>query len=492
MHTLETLLQDLGVVEHPWKQTQIKGLASHSRKVHAGDLYLALQGSRFHGLDFLDEAIERGAVATAWEQVGSLQAMAHPIPLVAIDDLHHKVGMIADRFFGHPSHGMKVIAVTGTNGKTSTAHFISEAFDEIYSACGLIGTLGSGRFNALKKNCNTTPEALALHRQLYELQLQNIPCAVMEASSHGLVQGRLSGVAVDVAVLTNIGRDHYDYHGSEQAYLEAKRLLFKFPSVRHAIINVDCDFGLSLFNDRQPHCHPITYSIQGNPATVSAHHIQVHRDGIRFDLEYQQQIFPIQSMLLGEHNVANLLATFAVLVCQGIESKQAVQHLTKLHAVPGRMQRYGGGAASQPTVILDYAHSADALRSALLACRDITSGQCHCVFGCGGNRDRGKRQLMGAVAEQHADHIVLTDDNPREESPQAIVDDILAGMQPHLEKHKVVHDRAEAISQAIHAAKPEDCVLVAGKGHETEQWVDGVAYPFSDAAVIEQALAGKD
>ena len=473
----------------PLQHIAVGGLASHSEAVQTGDLYLAMPGHRAHGLDFLESAISHGACAVAWDADDRSVAEDCSISSVFIPGLVYKAGIIADRFFHHPSKELQVIAVTGTNGKTSTTHFISEVLHQVYSGCGLIGTLGSGVFGKLKATSNTTPEALFIHRQMHHLLKQDIHHVVLEASSHGLVQGRLSGIHMNVAVLTTFGRDHFDYHGSMQAYKAAKKLLFEIPGLQHAVLNIDDGFGKELNEFCQQKCRTITYSVGHADADVVAQSVKVSSTGLRFELHYGDNFTAsVQSRLIGRFNVVNLLAAFSVLMTQGIDMNLAAEILCNIQPIRGRMQPFISTQAVSPLVILDYAHTPDALSSVLQTCAEITTGDLYCVFGCGGNRDQGKRKLMGEVAAQLADIITLTDDNPRDESPEKIVADILQGMKKHAVKNTVIHDRREAIRSTIFRAQQNDCVLVAGKGHETEQIVRGQSIPLDDVQIITEAL----
>ncbi len=488
MHPLTNLLDGLAESNELLQPIGVNSLVCHSDAVQEGSLYLAMSGHRAHGLDFLETALARGACAVAWEPDERYMTLDCLIPSVCVPDLHRKAGIIADRFFDHPSAELHVVAVTGTNGKTSTAHFISEALSQTYSGCGLIGTLGNGVFGKLKKTVNTTPDALSLHQQMWDLRDKNIRHVVLEASSHGLVQGRLAGVRIDTAVFTLLGHDHFDYHGSKEKYKAAKKLLFKTSSLQHAIINMDDIFGRELIEFCRHQCELVTYSAEGRSADICAHNIEVNRYGLHFELQYGDFNATIENGLIGRFNITNLLAAFGVLLVQGVGAKSAASLLSKVQTIKGRMQSFIA-KSPMPLVILDYAHTPDALESALQTCAEITRGDLHCVFGCGGNRDQGKRELMGEVASRLAHYVVITDDNPRDEAAEKIVADIVRGMDKHSDKLVVIHDRREAIQSAIFQAQRDDCVLVAGKGHETEQIVRGQSLPMDDNRIITEILA---
>ena len=461
----------------------IRGLTAHSKRLCAHDLFVALRGQHVNGCDFLPEAVARGAAAAVCD------APFHGefnIPVIPVAGLTHKLGVIADRFFASPSADMRVIAVTGTDGKTSVAHFIAEAMQLKYGACGLIGTLGYGRFDELRESPMTTPDAIRMHYELHELKVQNVDSVVMEASSHGLDQGRLVGVDIDVAVFTNLGRDHLDYHVSQQDYAAAKARLFERGNCRRAVINVADPFGCELIQRCRDHCEVISYAVTDNKsdADVTAVDVQHSSSGLTFELCVGGERFTVTSPLIGRFNVDNLLAVFAALFVLGVTPEEAASLLTQVRPVRGRMQRINGNGRC---AVVDYAHTPDALESALRACREITAGRLWCVFGCGGDRDQSKRALMGAVASRLADAVVISNDNPRSEDPQRIVKDIEQGLEAAAEV-EVIYDRERAIRHALSAAAADDCILIAGKGHETFQIIATRRLPFDDATVVRRAF----
>ena len=466
---------------------RVTGVESYSRRVCAGDLYLALQGAHAHGLDFLPEVIRRGANAVAWE--GARRAGEdHGVPMVRVDGLREKVGVIAGRFFGHPSRELSVVAVTGTDGKTSVSHFIAEALSLSGRRCGLIGTLGYGEFGHLAPGANTTPDALVLNRRMRRLRDDGVRHVVLEASSHGLDQGRLNGLDVDIAVFTNLGVDHCDYHGSQEKYAAAKRRLFRLPGLDCAVINRDDEYAGSLIAACRPGTQVITCSAVSDAADVFLAKAGAAADGLDIEARVGGETVSIRAPLFGRFNAANLVSALAVLTALGLDAASAASLLSRVHPVRGRMQRFGGG--DSPAVVLDYAHTPQALEQVLACCREIGGGRLACVFGCGGERDRGKRPRMGAVAARIADRVFVTDDNPRAEDPDAIVSDILSAVDDR-RNVEVVRDRARAIESAIVDADAGDIVLVAGKGHETRQIVAGESLPFDDAAVIRRALGAR-
>jgi UDP-N-acetylmuramoyl-L-alanyl-D-glutamate--2,6-diaminopimelate ligase len=496
-HRLNSLLQGLpGVtVKH---DIVVSGLALDSRKVQAGDLFLAVAGTRTHGLQHARQAVALGATAVAWEPVAGNTGLAEtaallPVPVVSVPGLGQTVGMIADRFYGHPSRGLFMIGVTGTDGKTSCGHFIGQALNSADRRCGVIGTLGYGLFDELTSGTHTTPDALTMQQALYTMQRQGARCVVSEVSSHAMDQGRARGVVFDLAVLTNLSRDHLDYHGTLEAYAAAKRKLFHADGLRYAVINADDDFGRTLLDDIPPGVAPVAYRLEAEPfATrfpaqwVIGRNLQFDSGGMCMDVVTPWGSGRLCCNLLGHFNASNLLAALASVCVAGLPFNEALRRLAQTRTVPGRMERFDVGAG-RPLVVVDYAHTAGALEAVLKSLRVHCRGQLWCVFGAGGDRDRGKRPLMGAVAEQHADRVVLTDDNPRTEDSRQIIADVCAGLQ-HPDAVHIEHNRAHAISWAMQSATADDIVLIAGKGHETVQVVGTKALPFSDRERV-QAIA---
>lgn len=497
---LSDLLQGLAQVS-PAQNVPIAGIALDSREVRPGYLFLAVAGHRAHGLDFVDVALAAGAVAVAWEPTetaddggGAVRAAA--VPLVAVEQLGRQVSLIAARFYGHPSEDMFVVGVTGTDGKTSCTHFIAQALHTATAGCGLIGTLGYGVYGGLRAGSHTTPDALTLQRELAALRAAGVAAVAMEVSSHGLDQGRAAGVDFDVAVLTNLSRDHLDYHGSETAYAEAKRRLFTQPGLGSAVLNLDDAFGRSLYTELPAALPLVTYAL--NPSVVqsptrpntrwlAACAVETSTRGMRIAIDGSWGSGELRTELLGRFNVSNLLAALAVLLIRGLAFDTALQRLAQVRTVVGRMEPFGGDA-QHPLVVVDYAHTPRALEQVLTALREHCRGHLWCVIGAGGERDVGKRPLMGAVAERLADHVVLTDDNPRHEDATQIVMDILAGMED-ADAVYVQRNRAEAIAQAIASSGPGDIVLVAGKGHEDYQQVGDRRLPYSDREQVMSLLA---
>ncbi|MGR8941219.1 MAG: UDP-N-acetylmuramoyl-L-alanyl-D-glutamate--2,6-diaminopimelate ligase, partial [Gammaproteobacteria bacterium] len=408
-------------------------------------------------------------------------------PLLAMGGLSGKLGELAARYYGDPSGSMSVIGITGTNGKTSCSQFLSQ----LLPACGIIGTLGWGEWGRLDKTHNTTPDAVAVQRIMAELRNQHKRSVAMEVSSHGLEQGRVNGVHFRGAVFTNISRDHLDYHGTMAAYVAAKLNLLKMPGLDFAVVNLDDDYAGEILEATPDGVAVWGVSRQGRKAgrgeRVTAENIRHTPGGVEFELCWRQSRVAAAVPLFGDFNIDNSLSVLAVMLALGEPLDQAVRKMRWLKPVPGRMQRFG--QAHQPVVFVDYAHTPDALEKVLASVRQHCPKHLWVVFGCGGNRDRGKRAEMGTIASRWADHIILTDDNPRHESGQEIVDDILTGCRK--DGVQVIRDRERAIKTAVTSAAPDDWIVVAGKGHEDYQEIQGVRYPFSDAETVENVLRSR-
>ncbi|MET0332349.1 MAG: UDP-N-acetylmuramoyl-L-alanyl-D-glutamate--2,6-diaminopimelate ligase [Dyella sp.] len=464
----------------------VSGLCLDSRQVSAGDAFFALRGLHGHGIDFAASAAARGA-RVVLAQAPAVPVEALPVPVLWIDDLQQHVGEIAARFYGHPSRALRVIGVTGTNGKTSTVQLLAQALELLGHRAASIGTLGAGLHGQLREGERTTPDAIAVQALLAEFRDAGATHVAMEVSSHALSQGRVNAVQFEVAAFTNLTRDHLDYHGSMQAYGEAKASLFAWPQLRAAVINIDDEYGseLSARLPPGPVCLRVSSADQ-REAEIAASAIVTSSEGLAFELRTPWGVRPLQSPLLGRFNVANLLTVAASLGAMGESFEAIVAALEQLQPVNGRMSRLGG-QGRQPLVVVDYAHTPDALEQSLSALRAHCSGRLICVFGCGGERDAGKRPLMGAIAERLADRAIVTDDNPRGEDGDAIVAQIVAGMTDPTTA-LIERDRAAAIYAALAQAKSGDVLLIAGKGHETYQEGAHGKRPFDDLSVARAAL----
>lgn len=470
----------------------INGIAIDSRKVKSGDLFLAYKGEVQDGHKFIAEAVKKGASAIVCEDHQKTSMLLfEKVPLIIIPGLKEKVGLIAAKFYGYPSRHLTVIGITGTSGKTSCAYFIAEALSSLGSLCGFIGTIGAGFPGKLTPLINTTPDAVTIQKTFFELLNQGAKAVAMEVSSHSLVQDRVKGVVFKIAVFTNLSRDHLDYHQDMQEYGLAKKILFTYPSLQAAIINIDDEFGQKLIKQLATDLQVYAYSIQdqtagkGSYQLVSAANIKLDLTGIKAQIKSPWGSGDLKSQLLGRFNVSNLLAVFTVLELMGIAFKDALAALTKLSTVNGRMQMLGGG--KKPLVVIDYAHKPDPLEQVLKCLREHCTGSLWCVFGCGGDRDRGKRPLMGEIAERLSDHIIITNDNPRTENPEQIVNDILQGLLCPWAA-EIEYDRRAAIAHAIDCAKENDVILIAGKGHEDYQIIGKEKTHFSDYEEAEKQL----
>jgi len=467
----------------------LTNLVTDSRKLCSGDTFVAYPGERQDGRHYIPAAIAAGSNAVLWERAAFEWNPAWPVPNLGVEDLRGKAGVIAEQVYGAPSQKMWMIGITGTNGKTSCAHALAQVMTARGKKCAVLGTLGNGFPGALEPALNTTPDAVELHRQLRDYHAAGAHSTAMEVSSHGLAQGRVNGVHFDVALLTNLSRDHLDYHGDMAAYAAAKAGLFGWPGLKYAVLNLDDPFGAELAGKLGcSGVQVVGYSLEGRRDNVHiavlARNLRLSAAGIAFEVATPWGTAPVVSPLLGRFNAHNLLATLAALLVSGVELDAAVSALAQVEPVAGRLQKLGG--EGKPLVVVDYAHTPDALEKVLQTLREVAAGKLICVFGCGGARDKGKRPLMGEVASRLADEVIVTSDNPRHEDPQAIIAEIVAGMNAN---RQVIEDRALAIAAALRRAAPNDVVLVAGKGHEDYQEIDGKRLPFSDVAVASRLLA---
>ena len=476
--------------------SEVTSVSMDSRGVNKGALFIATAKEVKHRALHFKEAIEKGAKAILFDQLLPLSekeidciALAK-VQAIQVIDLGEKVGEIAARFFGHPSLALTIIAITGTNGKTSVSHFIAQCLESSDHACGLIGTMGAGYLYGLTDSGMTTPSPITIQANLAAFCHQKTSYVVIEASSHALDQGRLNSVAVDVAVFTNLSRDHLDYHKNLKAYHEAKKSLFDFDSLKTVVINMDDEFGVSLIDDlaSRKELAVITYSCGPKDMTLQAKDIEASLKSIKFTLANKAEAGQVECNVLGHFNIDNLLAAAGSLLAIKIPFKTVLNLINQCHDINGRMEMLGNH--DKTCVVIDFAHTPDALEKALMSLRHVMhrEGQLWCVFGCGGERDFGKRPLMGSIAEQYADRIVLTTDNPRSESNKTIVAEILKGIRNQGKLH-IEHDRKLAIGYAIKDAKHEDIILIAGKGHEQYQEIEGKRHSFSDKEIALSALA---
>lgn len=493
------LLSGLATVPDPAHQAVnvvVTGIQLDSRMLRKGDLFLACFGRNHDAREFIGEAIKTGVTAVLAETGGQWQGtqIIDGIAVIAVDNLSAKLSEIAARFYGHPSLRLSVIGITGTNGKTSCSQFIAQALANSGFSCGTIGTLGYGVYGKLQETQLTTPDPVFTQMALAEMVQGGIDPVVMEVSSVGLHQKRVKAVKFDTAIFTNLTRDHLDYHESMEAYGNNKKKLFTSESLSRAIINLDDPYALSVINAIAPSVEMCTYSIKNSAATVYAESLTLTRQGFEARVVTPIGAGVIKGKLFGYFNVSNLLAVISVFVSylpkkKELDIEQLCELVSGLSPVDGRMQIVGDTA--EITALVDYAHTPDGLRSALKGLRDHFSGNIWCVFGCGGNRDKGKRPIMGEIAEAFADKVIIADDNPRNEEGDKIVEHIQSGMKSP-EQTVVLRDREKAIAYAIGNAEPGDVVLVAGKGHETYQDVGGSRLIFSDANQVRLALQARE
>ena len=461
----------------------LAGLTADSRAVKLGSIFVAFPGTQRDGRAFIPDAVARGATAVLWEREGFEWNERWEVPNLGIQDLRAKISAIAGHVFGNPSDSLWMAGVTGTNGKTSVSQWIAAALDGLGRRSAVIGTLGNGLVGERSEAKNTTPDPIVLQRLLADYLRRGARNVAMEVSSHGLDQDRVAGIKYDAAIFTNLTRDHLDYHGTMEAYAEAKFRLFSARGLRHSVINIDDDWGAS-FVERLAG-DVITYGSRKD-ARLRASRVGLSEAGVRFHVASEWGEGEVSARVLGAFNVSNLLAVLGALIAAGVAFDVALAALGALDPVPGRLERVGGGAL--PLVVIDYAHTPDALEKALEALRPTVAAghRLVCVFGCGGDRDAGKRPLMGQAAARLADHVIVTSDNPRGEDPDAIIAQVLAGVSGDAE---AIEDRQVAIFSALHQAEPGDVVLLAGKGHETYQEIAGVRHPFDDREVARAALA---
>ncbi|MDC6166745.1 UDP-N-acetylmuramoyl-L-alanyl-D-glutamate--2,6-diaminopimelate ligase [Paucibacter sp. XJ19-41] len=470
-------------------------LRSDSRLVAPGDAFIAWPGYAQDGRAHVRAALAAGAATCLVEAEGVEAFGFNDARVAALPGLKACTGRIAAEYFEHPSEaGLQVIASTGTNGKTSTAWWVAQILGALGRRCGVVGTLGIGEPplgaapGHIVNTGLTTPDPVQLQAGFRRMLDAGFAACAIEASSIGLNEQRLAGTRIAVALFTNFTQDHLDYHGTMAAYWEAKRALFDWPGLRAAVLNLDDPKGGELAAALTNKLDVWTYAVNG-PARLSAHGLHYRDGGLAFELHEGQQVLTVQTGLIGDYNVANLLAVIASLRALGLDLADIVGAVPQISPVPGRMQRVGDGLG-RPQAVVDYAHTPDALDKALSALRPLAAargGRLIAVFGCGGNRDPGKRPLMGAIAGRLADAVVLTSDNPRKEPPAQILAQIAEGLSGVA--HQVVEDRRAAIAAAIGQADARDVVLIAGKGHEDYQEIAGARQPFSDVAEAQQAQA---
>lgn len=472
--------------------TEISGICYDSRQAGAGSLFCALPGEKADGHDFIPRAIENGAAAVLAEKPCPAEP---PAPWVQVTNARESMALAADAFFGCPSRDLPVVGVTGTNGKSTTAWIIHHLVTCAWRRAGLVGTIQYRVADEVRDALHTTPESSDLQALLAEMREADCRAAIMEVSSHGLIQHRVTGVRFAVGVFTNLTRDHLDFHGSMDSYFAAKRLLFAQMEAQGAgaqeppvmVINRDDRHGERLAKENFPHTRLVTYGM-GALCDFRGGNIRMDLNGMQFQMSLRGRKMLVKLPLIGRYNAYNALASLAAAHALDLNLREAARNLEHVSQVPGRLEAVGGRQINY-RVFVDYAHTGDALENALKAVRELKPRRLITVFGCGGDRDHGKRPEMARVAEQHSDLAILTSDNPRTEDPAEIIAEAKAGFQS--QRYAIIEDRREAISEAIKVAGERDIVLIAGKGHETYQEIDGVRHPFDDREVARQCIAAK-
>ena len=480
-----------GIAAVPANEARVSDVTLNSREAGPGSLFIALAGGREHGLKYAAEACERGASVVLWEPDQKVAPPSVPAGVFAapVPGLRFLAGRIADRFFGGPSSKLRIVGITGTNGKTTTAYLLAQCLEKLGMAAAYIGTIGFGRPASLAQPTHTTPDVVSVHRILSQLKNSGVQDVAMEVSSHALDQGRVSGVRFHTAAFTNLTRDHLDYHGSMANYGAAKKKLLLWPGLERLVVNVGDAFGREFAREYVGAVHtgtaPLTAVWVGTEQSERLGSSQVHAaavratsQGISFDLDGSFGQAAVNTRLMGRFNAENSLTVIACLLSLGLKLQDAARALETCAAAPGRMEVVNAGASGQPITVVDYAHTPDALEKALAAAREHCAGALWVVFGCGGDRDPGKRPLMGAIADDLADQIIVTDDNPRSEDPRVITEAIRAGIKKHAAR--IVNDRGAAIAAAVREAGSGDVVLIAGKGHEDYQIYGTSRLSFSD------------
>ncbi len=476
------------------RNPDITGMTVDSRIVKEGDLFFACKGANLDGTQYIENAIDAGAAAIV---VGSASSVADSladeksVPVCVVENLNIRLGEIAARFYQQPTEQVKVVGITGTNGKTSCSHIMAECLTQLDITCGVIGTMGAGVWGQLKPLGNTTPGAVELQKLLAELRGEKVQVVSMEVSSHGLEQYRVNGCQFDVAVFTNLSRDHLDYHGDMETYGASKLKLFTEHSIRKVVVNLDDDFARNIIDALPPGAAIIGTTLSRDTIStdcglLKAEIVNTNRTGAQVKVESELGQGEFHTSLLGDFNISNLLNVLATLLLLDVSFEDALKSLEYARAPNGRLETYFN--ENSPLVVVDYAHTPDALEKALLTLKHHTSGKLFVLFGCGGDRDKGKRPEMGAVAEKFADVVWITNDNPRSEKPELIVEDILANIRDQ-DRIIVELDRERAIRGIINTATMNDVVLVAGKGHEDYQIFGTEFHDFSDRAVVAAIIA---
>jgi len=473
-------------VPAPEAEVEVTGISLSSQRILPGDLYAALPGARAHGASYAVDAAHSGAVAVLTDETGAQTAAEAGLPVLVVTDPRSVLGSLAAQVYGDPADSLRLLAVTGTQGKTTTTRLAELALEGAGISAAVVGTVGTRVAGEDIKTALTTPEAPDLHGLFALMRERGVEACAMEVSSHALVMGRVDGVVFDVAVFTNLGRDHLDFHADMEDYFAAKATLFTPERSRLGLVNVDDEFGRRLVAESLIETR--TFSSEGAAADWQAVDVRLGADGSRFTvLGPAGQRIPAAVPIAGAFNVSNALAAVAGAAELGFDPLAVAAGLAVADGVPGRLERVETGRDFH--VVVDYAHKPDAVEAALSTLRPLTTGRLLVVIGAGGDRDTGKRPVMGEIAARLADVLIVTDDNPRSEDPAAIRAEVLAGTRRAAAEVREVGDRREAIRTALELAGPGDIVLVAGKGHETGQEIAGVVHPFDDRDVVRDELA---
>ena len=475
----------------PWVTTKssidcvITGLQNDSRMVQPGDVFIAYPGAATDGRLFIDKAVSLGAVAIIYEPKEWPPSLVLPtqIPCVAIENLVVYLAAIAQRFYGHPSQSLLLTGITGTNGKTTIAYQLAQAHELLGQKAAYIGTIGQGPVNQLSLLDNTTPDGLCLQKLLAGYKKEGIQTVCMEVSSHALSQHRVDGLVFNQAIFTNLTLDHLDYHRTMESYAAAKAMLFAHEHLRYAIINQDDAYHGLMIEALQPHVQKVTYGFKPG-CDVQVLQWQMSMQGTHIDIQSPWGFHHVYIKSLGQFNIYNSLAVFISLMLSEYPVEQVLKVMAELKAAPGRLEL----VHEAPYVLVDYAHTPDALANVLMTLKQLKQGQLWVIFGCGGDRDKTKRPIMGKVAADHADQLVITSDNPRSEDPERIIADILPGVPNSAHTTQLVN-RKDAIAFALHQASKEDIILIAGKGHEAYQQIGKVKHAFSDQEIARALLS---
>lgn len=471
----------------PWVSSsvpdvEILGIQNDSRQIKEGDVFFAYPGALCDGRLFIQKAVEAGARAVVYDPDKLPGNLTQTVPCIPIEQLASKLAAMASHFYGNPSQHLHLTGITGTNGKTTIAYQLAQAYELFGEKAHYLGTLGHGSVHCLQVSKNTTPDAVCLQSWLSAYQHQNIQHVCMEVSSHALDQGRVDGVEFTQAIYTNLSHDHLDYHHTMQAYAQAKAKLFAHPHLTHAILNKDDAYMQYMSEQLSRACKQITYGltpksdIQAIDLKISMHHTE-------FTVLSPWGAFPIKSKMVGKFNVYNSLAVFTSLAAYGFDPQDIALILSQLTAAPGRMEV----VSQKPCVIVDYAHTPDALENVLATLAPLKRNRLWVVFGCGGDRDKMKRPLMGGVVSRYADGIIVTSDNPRHEDPEQIIREIMQGVIHDKQVLQII-DREEAIQKSLELASDDDIILIAGKGHETYQQLGDTSISFSDQEVVRRLV----